>query len=324
MGTTPNYLGVPGEQTYWSRGVYNCAVCDGSLFKDKTVAVVGGGDAALVEAEYLSRIAQKVILLVRGSEFRTVEEKRKEEIINTPNIEVRFQTTVQEIKGDGQQATQLLVQKKGEDSPAPLDVDALFLAIGSKPNSELFKGELALDNKGYIRLKNDQETSKKGVFAFGDITDPVYKQAITAAGDAAKAALQAEKHLSSTKEIKNSDFASLKEGKSSSKKQVVEISSMEEFDKELKNDTVVFVDFYASWCGPCKNFAPVFEAWAKEFHGKVKFLKVNVDTLPALAKKYQITAMPTLLVLNKDGEVLEKRVGTREISKAEDLLDKLR
>ena len=197
LGAKPNLLGVPGEEGYWSRGVYTCAVCDGSLYKDKVVAVVGGGDSALIESQYLANIASEVHVLVRGDAFRTVEMERMKEVLSTPNIKVHFNTVVKEVKGDAEKTTHLLVEKTDTKKASSLPVDALFLAIGSKPNTEMFRGQLELDPKGYILLKNHQMTSVEGVYAVGDVADPEFKQAVSAAGDAAKAALQAQKFIAS-------------------------------------------------------------------------------------------------------------------------------
>jgi len=311
LGTTPNRLHVPGEQTYFGKGVYTCAVCDGSLFKDQTVTIVGGGDAAISEAHYLSKLAKKVYILVRKEAFHTVEEKRKEEVLQSSNVEVLFSTTVQEIQGNGKGITHLILKKGENKEPTFLETDALFLAIGATPNSSLFQGQLELDSKGYILLKKDQETSLSGVFAIGDIVDPVYKQAISAAGDGAKAALQIEKQLfipSGVKKVARSTQPPIEHH------EAIEVRSFEHFTKELSQATdMVLVDFYATWCGPCKLLSPDIESWAKKHKGKIKVLKVNVERLSEISRYYGIRSMPTALLLDKQGEVLNKKVGIPEI-----------
>lgn len=195
LGSSPNFLSIPGEETYWGRGISNCAVCDGSLFRGKKVGVVGGGDAAVLEALYLSNIAKDVTLFIRKDAFKGIEEKRIQALKAKSNVKILFNTQVVEVKGSKDKLTTLVL--KTNDKPNyEFPVDGLFLAIGSTPNSSLFKGSLELDSQGYIALKNGQETSVPGVYAMGDIVDPVYKQAITAAGDGAKAALQTERRLS--------------------------------------------------------------------------------------------------------------------------------
>jgi thioredoxin reductase (NADPH) len=194
MGTKPNFLGIPGEQTYWGRGISNCAICDGSIYRGSKVGVVGGGDAAVLEALYLSNIAKEVTVFVRKDSFKGIEEKRIQTLRSKANVKIFFNTELKEVKGSKDKIESVVLKTK--DKPNTLyTLDGLFLAIGSTPNSQLFKGVLDLDAQGYILLKNNQETSIPGIYAIGDIVDPVFKQAITAAGDGAKAALQSERFL---------------------------------------------------------------------------------------------------------------------------------
>ncbi len=319
MGTKPNFLGIPGEQTYWGHGVTNCAICDGSLYKAKIVGVVGGGDAAVLEALYLSNIAKEVHLFVRKDSLKAVEEKRVGLLRQKSNVKFHFNTTVQEVRGDGKNVNGVLIKSGAKQTT--LSLDGLFLAIGSTPNSSLFKDSLGLDEKGYILLKKDQETSISGVYAIGDIVDPHYKQAISAAGDGAKAALQAQQYLS--------DRANqLAENKSVSKQkisiplnEVIEVSSVEQFQHELESSEIpVVVDFYATWCGPCKRITPALEFSANQLAGKVKFMKVNVDKFDALSTSYNVRAMPTVLLLDSSGAELQRKVGLDQIT---DLLKQL-
>ena len=318
MGTTPNFLGVPGEQSYWGRGVTNCAICDGSLYRGQTVGVVGGGDAAILEALYLSNIAKEVHLFVRKDQFRANETQRIQALLDRPNVAFHYNTEVVEVKGDGSGVKSVLL-KSADQPPRELPLNGLFLAIGSRPNSELFKNVLKLDEKGYIVLKKDQETSVPGVYAIGDIVDPVYKQAISAAGDGAKASLQSQQFLME----KSNRLTALKKGKKTFKEssEVIEITSVQQFQNELKNaNSPVIVDFYATWCGPCKRLAPLFESSAVRLAGKVKFLKVNVDKVGDLSRSYEIRAMPTALLFDASGKVIEKKTGTDQIA---DLLEQL-
>lgn len=319
LGATPNFLGVPGEtgeRGYWLRGVYNCAVCDGALYKGKTVAVVGGGDSALTEAQYLSNIANKVVILVRKEQFRTVEEKRKSEILKRPNIEVLYNTSIQEIKGNGQKLTHLVLNNKKE-----LPVDALFLAIGSKPNSDLLKGQVDLDEKGYVALKNHQETSIPGVYAIGDLVDPDFKQAITAAGDAAKAALQAQKFLSTYQAEKKDDSISLLLKPVS----IREVSSQEELEKEIKTSKVpILVYFSSPSCFPCRTFSLFYEEWSRELGNKIKFLKVDAAHGLELFQKYQVTSVPSVFVFDEKGAVIRKTLDYQGLAEVGTLLEELK
>ncbi len=323
MGTKPNFLGIPGEKTYWGKGVTNCAICDGSLYKGKVVGVVGGGDAAVLEALYLSNIAKEVHVFVRKDSLRAIEEKRVEVLREKANVKFHYNTTVQEVKGDGETVTQVVIQNGSKQTPFALD--GLFLAIGSTPNTTLFKDSLKLDKKGYISLQKDQMTSIEGIYAIGDIVDPVYKQAISAAGDGAKAALQTQQYISDRANklvVKNTQVVQKTKSIPLAASEVVEITSDEQFKFEVEtSDLPVVVDFYASWCGPCKKVAPLLDRSARELAGKVKFLKVNVDNFADLSSKYNIRAMPTVLVLNSSGAELQRKVGGDQI---EDLLKELK
>lgn len=311
MGTKPNFLGIPGEQTYWGHGVTNCAICDGSLYKDKVVGVVGGGDAAVLEALYLANIAKEVHVFVRKDALRAIEQKRIQTLREKTNVKFHFNSTVEDVKGDGKNVTGVTLKKNGKK--APFALDGLFLAIGSTPNSAVFKNNLKLDKNGYILLEQDQETSLKGVYAIGDIVDPIYKQAISAAGDGAKAALQAQQYLSdkANKLVVKNEAVVVKKPVS---KKVQEVTSAAQFQEELSNsDLPVVVDFYATWCGPCKKLSPIFDSAATALEGKVKFLKVNVDQLAQLTADYNIRAMPTVIRFDAAKET-DRKVGTDEIN----------
>ena len=262
LGATPNLLHIPGEfgeNGYWGKGVYNCVTCDGFLFKNKTVAVVGSGDSALLEAEYLSHIAKQVYVIVKYEDFKTVEVQRKSQLLNAPNVKVLYQTNVEEIAGNGTHVTHLVARNSKTNMAEQIDVDGIFIAIGSSPNSALFKGQLELDAKGFIVLKEDQLTSRYGIYAIGDIVDPIYQQAISAAGDGAKAAIQVEKYLSSAQKItKVSDPKTVPVKNEASS--VIEWNGNQDFKQFLaQSPHNVVVDFYSPYCGPCKRLAPILK-----------------------------------------------------------------
>ncbi|MFH1254219.1 MAG: FAD-dependent oxidoreductase [bacterium] len=199
MGKEPKILGVPGEKGpdgYWGKGVGNCGVCEGSLYKNKTVAVVGGGDAAIIEAKYLIDIAKKVYLLVRKDEFRTKKVLELNALLANPKIEALFNTDVKSIWGDKTYVTHIVISNNKTGESREIPIDGLLLGIGSNPNSTMLK-QLALDDMGFVLLKKGQETLMKGVYAAGVIvaSDQEGGQAINAASDGCKAALQAIKFL---------------------------------------------------------------------------------------------------------------------------------
>ena len=193
-GATAKYLGLPSETKYRGLGVSACATCDGFFYRKKTVAVVGGGDTACEEATYLAGLCKKVYMIVRRDVLRA-SEAMQERVRNTENIEILWNCNTQEILGDDYGVTGArLVRKDGE--VFDIAVDGFFLAIGHHPNSEVFSQWVEVDKEGYI--VTDGKTSKtniEGVFAAGDVQDPIYRQAITAAASGCRAALDAEKFL---------------------------------------------------------------------------------------------------------------------------------
>ncbi|MBS3904884.1 MAG: FAD-dependent oxidoreductase [Simkania sp.] len=316
-GATPKMLGIPGEDTYWLKGVHNCAVCDGNFYKELDVVVVGGGDGAITEASYLAKFAKKVTLVVRSNSLKSIEAHRKEELLLMPNVEVLYNTTIQEVLGDAEKMTSLVLKNSTTHQLKTLPANGLFLAIGSIPTTDLFKGQVQLDNKGYILLYHDRETSVPGVFAVGDACDPEYRQAVIAAGDGAKAALQAEKARSSPSSTPTSNIRPLEV----QEPEIISIKSLEQFDKDvLCSKTPIIVDFYADWCGPCKALEPHIRNWSKRFDGKVKFAKVNIDILSKLSQRYSVRAVPTILYFDKGGVLIDSRTGMQEIA---GLIDKL-
>jgi thioredoxin reductase (NADPH) len=194
-GASAKYLGLPSEETFANKGVSACAVCDGFFYRGKEVAVVGAGDSAAEESTYLSKLCTKVHLIVRRDEMRA-SKIMQQRILNTPNIEVHWNSETEEVLGDdsGVTGVRLLNNKTGEKKD--ISVQGFFLAIGHKPNTDIFKGQLDMDESGYVKvIPGSTKTNVEGVFAVGDVADRVYRQAITAAGSGCMGALDAEKFL---------------------------------------------------------------------------------------------------------------------------------
>jgi thioredoxin reductase (NADPH) len=195
IGASAIWLNVPGEEQYKGKGVSVCATCDGFFFKGKTVAVVGGGDVAMEEALDLAKFASKVTVLVRSDKLKAslaMQEKAKTEL----KIDFVWNVSVQEVLGDGNKVTGVKVLNSQTNEIIEMNFDGIFPAIGHKPNTEMFKGQIDLDERGYIILKNrTTETNIPGVFAAGDVADSRYRQAITSAGTGCMAAIDAERWL---------------------------------------------------------------------------------------------------------------------------------
>lgn len=198
-GASAKYLGLADEEKYKGQGVSACATCDGFFYRKKVCAVVGGGDTACEDALYLSNLCKKVYLVVRKP-FLRASQVMQERVKAAANIEILFEHNATGLYGEDGVEGMHLVKRKGEadEEHYDLPIDGFFLAIGHKPNSDIFREWLDLDEIGYIRtIGNTQATKVPGVFAAGDVCDPVYRQAIVAAGTGCKAALEAERYLQS-------------------------------------------------------------------------------------------------------------------------------
>ena len=202
-GASAKYLGLPSEETYKGKGVSACATCDGFFYKDKPVAVIGGGNTAVEEALYLSNIASKVTVVHRRDAFRSekILANRLLEKAENGNVKIEWNNTLDEVLGDVSGVTGIRLRGTKSDNTTEIEALGVFVAIGHQPNTAIFEGQVEMDG-GYIKIGYPQspyatQTSVQGVFAAGDVSDPIYRQAITSAGSGCMAALDAEKFLES-------------------------------------------------------------------------------------------------------------------------------
>ncbi|MDR6920212.1 MULTISPECIES: thioredoxin-disulfide reductase [Chryseobacterium] len=194
-GATAKYLGLDDEKKYAGGGVSACATCDGFFYRGKDVVVVGAGDTAAEEATYLAKLCRKVTLLVRKDVFRA-SKAMVHRVENTPNIEVKFHHELIGIEGENSLVERAVIINNQTQETSTVDVEGIFIAIGHKPNTDIFAGQIDLDENGYIVTeKGSSRTNLPGVFAAGDVQDHIYRQAITAAGSGCMAAMDAEKYL---------------------------------------------------------------------------------------------------------------------------------
>lgn len=193
-GAKPRKLGLESEEKYWSKGVSACATCDGFFFKDKVVAVIGGGDSAMEEANFLTKFASKVYLIHRREEFRAskIMQERAEK---NEKIEIILNSTVDEVLGDENKVTGLRLKNTQSGETSELPVDGMFLAIGHIPSTRFLEGRVELDKEGYVLRRENSMTNIPGVFAGGDCVDHRYRQAVTAAGQGCETAIDAERWL---------------------------------------------------------------------------------------------------------------------------------
>ncbi len=193
-GAKSKRLGCPGEAEYFSKGVSTCATCDAPFYQDREVVIIGGGDTAMTEAEHLSKFAKK-ITVIQITDSLTGKDPIKFRVQEDPKVDFMFNSTVKEIKGDGNQVTSVVVENVETKEVTELPTQGVFLAIGYQPNTNFLKDQIELDNYGYVVLRDHTKTSIDGVFCAGDAADFKYRQAITSAGEGCKAALDAQAYL---------------------------------------------------------------------------------------------------------------------------------
>jgi thioredoxin reductase (NADPH) len=199
MGSSPRRLHCLGESDYWGKGIATCATCDGLLYKGKDVIVLGGGDSAMEYASFMAKFA-KTVTIIQMLELLTASAPMQNRVLENPAISIYYSTAVSEIHGNGKTVTDILVTNLQTKAQKTIKTDGIFIAIGHSPNTNLLKGQLTLDHTGHIVVHDKVKTSVPGVFAAGDIMEPLYKQAITAAGIGCTAALAAERYLIDTRQ----------------------------------------------------------------------------------------------------------------------------
>lgn len=195
-GASPKKLNCPGENEYWGKGVSTCAVCDGAFYKDQSVLIIGGGDTAMEDASFMLNFTNK-ITIVHITDKLTASAAMQKKVINNPNIKIIYNSTVTEFHGDGNHVNSATITDQKTKKSSQMPIAAAFVAIGLNPNVTPFKGQLALNDYGFIQVENNTNTSVPGVFVAGDVADYRYRQAITSAGAGCMAALDVEKYLKS-------------------------------------------------------------------------------------------------------------------------------
>jgi thioredoxin-disulfide reductase/thioredoxin len=300
MGAAARYLNVPGEHDLIGRGVSSCATCDGFFFRDQDIAVIGGGDSAMEEATFLTKFARSVTIVHRREEFRAskimLDRARANDkiriVTNSVVVAVEGNTTV----------TGLRLRDTATGQESTLVVTGVFVAIGHDPRSALVRGVVDVDPDGYVLVEgNTTHTSLDGVFAAGDLVDHTYRQAVTAAGTGCSAAEpRRQRHFDWSPPMTNTESAGAP----------VDVSDASFESDVLASNKPVLVDFWATWCGPCKMVAPVLAEIAAETAGQLTVAKLDVDANPETARNFQVVSIPTL-ILFKDGQPVKRIVGAK-------------
>lgn len=337
-GATAKRLGLPNEHEFWSRGISACAICDGAtpIFHGAELAVIGGGDSAAEEAIYLTKYGSKVNLLVRTEKMRA-SKAMQNRVLSNPKIHVHWNTEAVDIFGNEKHMDGVKLRNTKTSEESALHVKGLFYAVGHNPNTSLFKGQLELDDVGYVVTKHGSpETSVEGVFAAGDVQDHEYRQAITAAGSGCMAAMLAERWLSFNGLIQ--EFHQKQETPDNElEPQAAEKKTDEQLDAEFDlnatrhqggyalrklfhdSDRPLVVKYVSPGCGPCHTLKPILNKVVDEFDGKIHFVEIDIDKDRDIAQSGGVTGTPTVQIF-KNKELVKELKGVKPKSEYRQLV----
>jgi thioredoxin reductase (NADPH) len=336
-GATAKRLGLPCEHQFWSRGISACAICDGAtpLFRNAELAVVGGGDSAAEEAVYLTKYGSHVHLLVRSEKMRA-SKAMQDRVLSNPKITVHWNTETVDVYGDENHMKGVKIRNTQTGKEDELLVRGLFYAIGHTPNTSLFKGQLELDDVGYIVTQsNSVETSVEGVYAAGDVQDHEYRQAITAAGTGCMAAMLAERWLSSTGLVQEFHQTEASERPAAETHKKTEDEQAAEFDitrtrheggyalRKLYHDSdrLIMVKYASPTCGPCHTLKPILSKVVDEFEGQLHYVEIDIEADPDIAESAGVTGTPTIQFF-KDKGLVEQLKGVKQKSQYREVIQK--
>lgn len=339
-GATAKRLHLPGEEIYWNRGMSACAVCDGAMpmFRGVELVVIGGGDTACEEATYLTKFGSHIHMLVRSGKMRA-SKAMQDRVLNHPKITVHWHTEAVEVLGDGLRLTGVKVRNNQTGEIREMAVGGLFYAIGHKPNTDLFKGQLELDEVGYIVTRpGSVATSVEGVFAAGDVQDHEFRQAITAAGTGCMAAMLAERWLSEhglaqeyhvvPQSHLEPASASAVEVEPEGDSAVEEASFEQEVQDDLdfsqtchegsyalrrlyhESDRLLMVKYTAPTCAPCHALKLILNKVIEEFADKLHVVEIDIEKNPEIAEAGGVTCTPTVQFF-KNKELVAQVVGVK-------------
>jgi thioredoxin reductase (NADPH) len=335
-GATAKRLGLPSEHQFWSRGISACAICDGAtpIFHRAELAVIGGGDSAAEESIYLTKYGDTVNMLVRGDKMRA-SKAMQDRVLNNPKITVHWNSEVVDVFGNDKHMEGVKIRNIKTNEEKDLHVKGLFYAVGHKPNTDLFKGQLELDDVGYIVTKlGSVETSIEGVFAAGDVQDHEFRQAITAAGTGCMAAMLAERWLSVNDLLQ--EFHQVPATANNELESGVEQlnKAPEEFDVQATrheggyalrklfhdSDRLLVVKYVSPGCGPCHTLKPILNKVVDEFDGRIHFVEIDIEKDRDIAENAGVNGTPTIQLF-KHQELLVESKGIKPKSQYRQLVE---
>ncbi|MGA7937753.1 MAG: thioredoxin-disulfide reductase [Kovacikia sp.] len=335
-GATARRLGLPCEGQFWSRGISACAICDGAtpIFRGAELAIVGGGDTAAEEAMYLTKYGDHIHMLVRSDKMRA-SKAMQDRVLKNPRITVHWNTEPVDVIGEGDRMTGVRIRNSQTGEESDLAVKGLFYAIGHKPNTSLFKGQLELDDVGYVVTQSGSvETNIEGVYAAGDVQDHEYRQAITAAGTGCMAAMLAERWLSTNglaQEFHQTEASEKPAEETSPKKTESEQADVFNIDstrheggyalRKLYHDSdrLIVVKYASPQCGPCHTLKPILNKVIDEFEGKVHYIEIDIEQDPEIAEAAGIVGTPTIQFF-KDKDKVNELKGVKQKSQYREVI----
>lgn len=336
-GATAKRLHLPSEETFWSKGISACAICDGAspLFKEREVAVVGGGDSAAEEAVYLTKYASRVHLLVRGPAMRA-SKAMQDRALAHPKVTVHFNTgIVDAFGGNVLEGLHLVDNATGEKRD--LKVNGLFYGIGHQPNSKLVAGQIDLDEAGYVKVSHGAATSVEGVYSAGDLHDTEWRQAITAAGSGCMAALSAERYLTANglgREYKQQEQPAAHEQAAAAPKATDSVDTADSFDSSKdkhkgqyalrklyhESSRPITVLYTSPTCGPCRTLKPIFNSVVDSYSGKIYYVEIDIEADPEIAEAAGVNGTPTVQVFSNK-ERIANLPGVKQKSQYRQIID---
>ena len=326
-GATAKRLGLPSEAQYWNSGMSACAICDGAspIFKNAPLVIIGGGDTAAEEGVYLTKYGTHVHMLVRGDKLRA-SKAMQDRVLNNPKITIHWNTEAVDVFGENGFLTGVKVRDRLTQAVTDIPSKGLFYAIGHSPNTDIFKGQLELDETGYIVPQiGTVKTNIEGVYAAGDVQDHEYRQAITAAGTGCAAALLAERYLSmndlevefhqTENHTTETPEVTTKPTTSEAQKQTTSAN----FDimatryvggyalRKLYHDTdrLIMVKYSSPTCGPCHSLSPILSKVVGEFEGRMHYVEIDITEDPEIAESGGVVGTPTIQFFKNKEKVAE-------------------